>query len=285
MTSAKKPSESCDLEAAGAEVTRPADGVALLRIISEPLGVLRQGVKRALQSALHDLELDSCVRAVVLTGQGRAFSVGSDVREFEQNAEWQRAAAIQDQALSLDIEASRLPVIAACNGLTLGGGNELALACDIRLAATSARFGFPEVKVAAFASAGGTQRLPQVVGAGRAMDLLLTGRLFHAAEALAIGMVQEIVADDDLEARAVALATELASMPPFAIEATKRSVVTGLQHGRQAGYAIENELAVELGQTADAAEGQAAFLQKRSPRFTGKGRVPVPTQFSSPRQE
>jgi enoyl-CoA hydratase/carnithine racemase len=267
MTSAMPRAQFPHVEADSVGVTRVADGVVVVRIQSEPLGVLRQGVKRALRAALAELETDRGVRAIVLTGRGRAFSVGSDVREFQQDATWQRSAAEMDQGLSFDIEASRLPVIAACNGLTLGGGNELALACDIRLAAVSARFGFPEVKVAAFASAGGTQRLPQIVGAGRAMELLLTGRMFDAAEAERIGMVQEVVADDQLEARAVALGAEIASFPPLAVEATKRSAITGLQRGRQAGTEVENEMTVELGQTADAAEGQAAFIEKRPPRF------------------
>jgi enoyl-CoA hydratase len=256
------------------EVTRPADGVARLRILSEPLGVLRQSVKRAMVHAINDLESDATVRCLIITGQGRAFSVGSDVREFRQNRGWQYQAALLDQGLNMAIQQSRLPVIAACNGLTLGGGNELAIACDLRVAASSARFGFPEVKVAAFASAGGTQRLPALIGVGRAMDLLLTGRLLDTPEALAIGLVDFAAPDDGLENRALGLAVELASMPTAAIAATKRCVMTGLYLGRPAGRELENELTVELGLTLEAAEGQAAFLEKRTPRFNQRSDEP-----------
>ncbi len=218
------------VEAGSVEVSRPAEGAARLRIRSEPLGVLRQAVKAAMLAALETVESD-------------------------------------DQGLNFALERSRLPVIAACNGLTLGGGNELAIACDLRIAARSARFGFPEVKVAAFASAGGTQRLPQLVGPGRAMDLLLTGRIIESDEALAIGLVDFVVDDDDLEARSVALAAEIAALPAGAIAITKRCVTTGLRDGRVAGHQLESELTVELGLTEDAAEGQAAFLEKRAPQF------------------
>jgi enoyl-CoA hydratase/carnithine racemase len=255
------------VEAESVDISRPADGVARLQIRSEPLGVLRQAVKAAMLAALETLEANPSVRCLIVTGHGRAFSVGSDVREFRRDRTWQRDAAAHDQGLNFALERSRLPVIAACNGLTLGGGNELAIACDLRIAARSARFGFPEVRVAAFASAGGTQRLPQLVGPGRAMDLLLTGRIIESDEALAIGLVDFLVDDDDLEARSVGLAAEIAALPAEAISITKRCVATGLRDGRAAGHQLENELTVELGLTEDAAEGQAAFLEKRTPRF------------------
>lgn len=255
------------VETESVDITRPAEGVALIRIRSEPLGVLRQGVKRALFAALARLEDDANVRCLIVTGSGRAFSVGSDVREFRRDAAWQAEAATNDQGFNLALEHSRLPAIAMCNGLTLGGGNEMAIACDLRFAARSARFGFPEVKVAAFASAGGTQRLPMLIGAGRAMDLLLTGRIIDAEEALAIGLVDFLVEDEELEARTLALAIELAALPADAVAITKRCVTTGLREGRIAGHALEDQLTVELGLTEDAAEGQAAFLEKRVPRF------------------
>jgi enoyl-CoA hydratase len=255
------------VETESVEVTRPAEGVARIRIRSEPLGVLRQGVKRALFEALAGLEDDPTVRCLILTGSGRSFSVGSDVREFRRDAAWQADAAQTDQGFNMALEQSRLPAIAMCAGLTLGGGNELAIACDIRFAGRAARFGFPEVKVAAFASAGGTQRLPMLVGAGRAMELLLTGRIIDAEEAFAIRLVDFLVDDDALEARTLAFATELAALPADAVAITKRCVTTGLREGRVAGHALENELTVELGLSEDAAEGQAAFLEKRPPRF------------------
>jgi enoyl-CoA hydratase len=253
------------------KISRPRPGVARMRIASEPLGVLRQAVKRAMLAGLRELEADALVRCLIITGTERAFSVGSDVREFRREASWHKSAAAMDQGLNLALEDSRLPVIAACNGLTLGGGNELALACDIRLAARSARFGFPEVKVAAFASAGGTQRLPLLVGPGRAMELLLTGRLLDADEAAAIGLVDELVDDELLDGRSLELASAIAAMPAVAIAATKRCVSTGLRHGRPTGHDLENLLTVEVGMTEEAAEGQAAFMEKRPPRFHKPG--------------
>lgn len=256
-----------EIESASIEVARLGRGVARILIQSEPLGVLRQGVKRAIGMALNELENDQDIRCVILTGRGRAFSVGSDVREFRPEVEWQRQAALTDQGLNLAIERARFPVIAACNGLTLGGGAEMALACDIRIAGTSSRFGWPEVQVGTFASAGATQRLPEQVGAGRAMELLLTGRIFDADEARRIGLVQEVVPDEALWSRALSLAVELASRPAMALAITKRCVVHGLWMGREAGHQLENEMTEKLGVSADAIEGQAAFLEKRPPRF------------------
>src|SRR3989339_168235 len=177
-------------EADAVRVTRPRAGVALVSIVSAPLGVLRHAVKRALWSALRGLEANPEVRCMVLTGTGKAFSVGSDIRDFSQDVGWLLENDYWEAGLNQAIEDARFPVLAACNGHTLGGGAVLALACDIRVAAASAKFGFPEVKVGAFASGSGTQRLPRLVGRGRALDLLLSGRVIDANEALRIGMVE-----------------------------------------------------------------------------------------------
>jgi enoyl-CoA hydratase/carnithine racemase len=255
------------VEAGAATVRDGGGGVAVLTLGSEPLGVLRQAVKRALREAILTCEADPSIRALVLTGTGRAFSVGSDVKEFVADPAWLGPAARVDQGLNLLIEDSRLPVIAALNGLTLGGGLELALACDIRIAAASAVLGLPEVMVGAFASGGGTQRLPRLVGPGRALELLLTGRTFDALEGHRIGIVEEVVEDAELLARAISMAGVIASMPVPGIAATKRCLQTGLREGREAGHALENELTVAVGLTADAIEGQRAFVEKRKPRF------------------
>jgi enoyl-CoA hydratase/carnithine racemase len=255
------------VESGAATVRDGGGGVAVLTLGSEPLGVLRQAVKRALREAILTCEADPSIRALVLTGTGRAFSVGSDVKEFVADPAWLGPAARVDQGLNLLIEDSRLPVIAALNGLTLGGGLELALACDIRIAAASAVLGLPEVMVGAFASGGGTQRLPRLVGPGRALELLLTGRTFDALEAHRIGLVEEVVEDAELLARAISMAGVIASMPVPGIAASKRCLQTGLRAGREAGHALENELTVAVGLTADAIEGQRAFVEKRKPRF------------------
>ena len=254
-------------EANAIDITRPAEGVALMTITSQPLGVLRVSVKKAMSAALTGLEADQSVRCIVLTGVGKAFSVGSDIKDFSPSADWLMEAELAERGLNAQIENSRLPVIAACNGYTLGGGAVLMLACDIRFAAESAQFGFPEVKVGAFASGSGTQRLPRIVGKGRALELLLTGRTFDAAEALSMNLIEAIFPDDDLLDHALDIATQIAAMPASVIAATKQCVTVGLREGEAAGLALEMALRVATGMGADATEGRAAFIEKRDPRF------------------
>ncbi|MGD8753568.1 MAG: enoyl-CoA hydratase-related protein [Anaerolineales bacterium] len=248
-------------------VERPRDGVALITIQSQPLGVLRFGVKRALEAVLAELEADRSVHCLVLTGVERAFSVGSDIRDFSTEVGWLLENEYVEAGLNAAIEASRLPVIAAVNGFALGGGAVLAMACDIRMAAESAKFGFPEVKVGAFASGSGTQRLPRLVGRGRALDLLLTGRTINAPEALEVGLVEYVVSDDELLERALELASQIAANSAPAVAASKRCVNVGLREGFEAGLALERKLRVETGRGPDAVEGRQAFLEKRQPDF------------------
>lgn len=255
------------IESTAIELARPRDGVAQITIVSQPLGVLRFGVKRALQARLAELEADPQTRCVVLTGVERAFSVGSDIRDFSQQVGWLLENEHVEAGLNAAIQASRLPVIAAINGFALGGGAVLTLACDIRIAAQSATFGFPEVKVGAFASGSGTQRLPRLVGRGRALDLLLTGRTIDAAEAYQIGLVEYVVPDEELLERALDVAAQIAANSASAVAASKRCVNIGLQDGFEAGLAQERKLRVETGAGPDAIEGRNAFLEKREPRF------------------
>ena len=255
------------LEPEAIEVTRPEAGVACVSIRSQPLGVLRFGVKRALEENLHILETDPSVRCLVLTGVDRAFSVGSDIRDFSQEVGWLLENEYVEAGLNAALEASRLPVIAACNGFTLGGGAVLALACDIRTAARSAKFGFPEVNVGAFASGSGTQRLPRLVGRGRALELLLTGRTFDAEEALRMGLVEFVYEDGSFMEETLSLARAIAANPASAVGATKACVNQGLREGWEAGLAKERELRVLTGRGGDALEGRNAFLEKRAPRF------------------
>jgi enoyl-CoA hydratase/carnithine racemase len=250
-------------------VERPSRHVALVRIAAKPLGVLRVAVKNSLLDALDTLDCDRAVRAVVLTGTGRAFSVGSDVRDFRRDPAWLLGAEHAENALNDRIATARFPVIAAINGHALGGGLVLALACDLRIAARGAMLGVPEVKVGAFASGSGTQRLPRLVGRGRALHMLLTGRIATAEEALRHGLVEEVVEDDRLIAAALSLAEEIAAMPPAAVAACKACVEAGLRHGMAEGMRREADYVVSVGLSDDAAEGQRAFIEKRSPRFSG----------------
>lgn len=249
-------------------VEMPRPGVAVVTIQSKPLGVLRFGVKRAIWTALLELEANPHIRCVVLTGFERSFSVGSDIRDFSTEVGWLLENDYVEAGLNSAIEASRLPVLAAINGFAMGGGAVLALACDIRLAAQSARIGFPEVKVGAFASGSGTQRLPRLIGRGRALDLLLTGRTVNADEALQIGLIEYLLPDDQLLLGAIELASEIAANAPLAVAASKRCVNTGLREGFEAGLALEREERVRTGRGADAVEGRTAFLEKRAPNFT-----------------
>ncbi len=249
------------------KVTRPRPGVALITIESAPLSVLRHSVKRALLGVLSELHSDPAVRCLVITGAGKAFSVGSDIHDFSQEVSWLLENDYLEAGLNQQIEDSRFPVIAACNGYALGGGAVLALACDIRVAAESAHFGFPEVNVGAFASGSGTQRLPRLVGRGRALDLLLTGRTINASEALAYGLVEYVYPDGEMLGKALDLAELIAERPGTVTAATKRCVNLGLRQGIQAGLAEEVEQRVKPGRGPDAVEGRAAFLEKRQPRF------------------
>jgi enoyl-CoA hydratase/carnithine racemase len=246
---------------------RPAEGVAWVTIQSRPLGVLRHGVKRALLELLHELEADATVRCLVLTGLERAFSVGSDIRDFSLEVGWLLENEYWEAGLNAALEESRLPVIAALNGFALGGGAVLALACDFRIAADSAQMGFPEVKVGAFASGSGTQRLARQVGRGRALELLMTGRSVAAAEALQIGLVEFVVPDAELRERTLALAAEIAANAASAVAASKRCVVVGLRDGWQAGLNEEVAGRIRTGRGPDAQEGRAAFIEKRPPQF------------------
>lgn len=260
-------SDGPQVEPEAIQVSRLRAGVALITLRSQPLGVLRHGVKRALLQTLQELEADLSVRCAVLTGMGKAFSVGSDIRDFSQEVGWLLENDYVEAGLNQAIEDARFPVLAACNGHSLGGGAVLALACDLRLAGESAQFGFPEVRVGAFASGSGTQRLPRLVGRGRALDLLLTGRVISAAEALQYGLVEYVHPDGELLERALDLAEAIASLPGAMTAATKSCVNRGLREGFQAGLALEADLRVKTGRGREAREGRAAFLEKRPARF------------------
>jgi enoyl-CoA hydratase/carnithine racemase len=254
-------------ETSAIQVTYPDDGIALITLGSEPLGVLRHAVKRALMRVIKDLEDNPEVRCVLLTGTGKAFSVGSDIHDFSPDAGWLLENDYWESSLNQAIEDARFPIIAVCNGFTFGGGAVLSLACDFRIAVDTAKFGFPEVKVGAFASGSGTQRLPRLVGRGRAMELLLTGRTIDAQEALQIGLVEYVFPVDTLEDESMAIARTIASYSGESTSSTKRCINIGLRDGMEAGLALESNLRVKTGGSADAIEGRKAFLEKRPPNF------------------
>jgi enoyl-CoA hydratase/carnithine racemase len=239
----------------------------LVRIVSQPLGAFTVQARRELKAFLERAHIDHSARCIVLTGTGPAFSVGSNIREFEATPDWIEAARLAETDLNETIERGPLPVIAACNGHTLGGGAVMALACDFRIAGRSATFGVPEVKIGAMPTATGTMRLPLLIGRGQALRLMLTGQSLNAEEAYRIGIFEELVDDDKLLDRAVEIAGQIAAVSPKAVRASRRCVSAGLRLGYDAGLAMEAEITVPLGLSDDAIEGKAAFVEKRAPAF------------------
>lgn len=208
-------------------------------------------------------------RVVLLRGSGRAFCAGADLKErqgMDLAARIAHNAAIRE---AIDaIAGARFVTIAVLNGFALGGGLELALACDLRIAAAGVSLGLPESRVGAFPGAGGTQRLPRLIGASRALQLMLTGESVTSEYALGIGLVNEVVAPEELEARAHAIAKMLAGRSAPALTAIKRLVYEGLDLPLTDGLRIERAAVPEILGSADYAEGLAAFSERRQPRFS-----------------
>jgi enoyl-CoA hydratase len=250
------------------------DGNVALITLNRPkvLNALNALMIGELAEAFEELDADAVVRAIVLTGAGdRAFAAGADIGELNAlpNAVAGVAKARSGQGLTLQIERMRKPVIAAINGFALGGGCELALACDIRLASEKARFGQPEVNLGLMPGFGGSQRTARLLGRGMAMYLCLSGEMIDAHEALRAGLVEKVVAPDGLVAEAKRIAAVIAAKAPLAVEATKRAIDEGISLSTAAGLEIEALHFGTLVNTADFKEGTAAFLEKRAAEFTG----------------
>jgi len=211
------------------------------------------------------------VRAVVLTGAGdKAFVAGADISEFEGRSPIDQFRVMSGRTVFDAADRFPKPLIAALNGFTLGGGCELAMACDIRLAADTARLGQPEVNLGIIPGGGGTQRLPRLVGSGAAFKLLYTGDLIDAAEALRIGLVDEVVPAADLKARALALAQVIAQKSPVALQLIKEAVRASLRVPLDEGLRQETTLFGLAFSSEDKTEGVGAFLAKRAPEFKGR---------------
>jgi enoyl-CoA hydratase len=248
--------------------------VATVLIDRPPVNALSTSVLAALRDAFETLGQDPDVRCVVLSAVGdRCFIAGADIREAaetEPERAHQRTAI--GSALMRLIMTLRVPVIAAVNGLCLGGGCELAMAADLRIAAPTARFGQPEIRLGIMPGFGGTQRLPRLIGVGPALDLLLTGRQIGAEEALQLGLVSRIVESVELQAQAAAIAQEISGRSVTAVRAIKSAVRQGMELPLAAGLDVEFTLSNEVRMSADATEGLRAFVEKRSPIF---GRPPL----------
>jgi enoyl-CoA hydratase/carnithine racemase len=225
-----------------------------------------------LRTAFEDARNDAEVRGVILTGSGdKAFIAGADISELAQvtAVEAERSSSFGQGVLNL-IENLGKPVIAAINGFALGGGCETAMACAIRIAAENAKFGQPEVKLGLPPGGGSTQRLPRLVGKGRALQLILSGEMINAAEAYRIGLVNEVVPAADLIPRAEAILKQILANAPIAVQYSLAAVNKGLETSQSEGLALEASFFGICAATEDKKEGTSAFLEKRAAQFQGR---------------
>jgi enoyl-CoA hydratase len=248
------------------------DGIARLTVNRpDKLNALNAIVIAELGDAVTRIETDSAVRGVIVTGAGaKAFVAGADISELsEQGAIGGRDRAIAGQQVFRRLERCGKPVIAAVNGFALGGGCELAMACHLRVASESARFGQPEVKLGIAPGYGATVRLPRLVGKARALELLLTGEMIDAAEAHRIGLVNRVVPADRLIGESEALLKTILSQGPLAVRACLEAVDAGLDMGVDQALLLEANYFGLLSATADMREGTKAFMEKRKAVFKG----------------
>lgn len=236
------------------------------------LNALNMATMEELRAAFTDIQRDGAVRAAILTGAGEnAFVAGADIHELaQQDATSGKAFALRGQSVLDLIENLGKPVIACVNGFALGGGCELALACTMRLASENAKLGQPEVKLGIIPGYGGSQRLPRLVGKGIAMQLVLTGEMITAQEALRIGLVNEVVPSGELMARAETIAAKITANAPLAVQYALEAVNRGAEMPLAEGMFLEATLFGICCATADKKEGTFAFLEKRAAQFKGK---------------
>jgi enoyl-CoA hydratase len=236
----------------------------------QKLNAISSELTAELRRFLDEIEGDEDLRILIITGAGdKAFVAGADINELiERDAKGGRKISRERQEIFSRIENLQVPVIAAINGYALGGGLELALACSIRVCSEKAQFGAPEVKLGIIPGDGGTQRLPRLVGPGRAMEMILTGNFIDAQEAYRIGLVNKVFPASELMEKAFELAQQIAALPPLAVRYAK-DAVNGSQENLT-GYVLESYLHALSCTTQDKQEGVAAFLSKRKGKFEGK---------------
>jgi enoyl-CoA hydratase/3-hydroxyacyl-CoA dehydrogenase len=237
----------------------------------EAMNALNEKVLRELKQTVAQVRDDPDVRVVIITGEGPAFVAGADIRAMlDKDLVAIREFTGLGQGVMNDIEQLEKPVIAAINGFALGGGLELALACDIRLASTAARMGFPEVGLGIFPGFGGTQRTTRLIGKGRACELIFTADQIGAEEAASIGLVNRVLPPQQLMAEAQRLARRIARQGPLAVARAKRAINQALQTRRDAGLLFELEAVTLTFGTEDQHEGMTPFLERRKPEFRGQ---------------
>ncbi len=250
-----------------------SDGITTLTINRrEALNSLNSSVIAELECALFELDLDATVKAVVITGAGeKAFVAGADIKEMSELSAFEaHDFARRGQRLMLLINRMRKPVIAAVNGYALGGGLELALACDFIYASEKAKFGFPEVGLGVIPGFGGTQNLARLIGPGRAKELVFSGRIITAAKALQWGIVNELYPPEELLPKTLETAKEIAGKGALGVAYAKDAIASGMNMTKEDGFRYEASLFGVLFSTDDQREGMGAFLEKRAAAFRGK---------------
>jgi enoyl-CoA hydratase len=232
---------------------------------------LNTELRHEMEGVMRAIAADAKQRAVILTGGEEIFCAGADISEIVGTASAEAAYqhAREFQILFEQLEALPQPVIAAVSGYALGGGCELALACDFRIASDTARFGLPEIKIGAFPGGGGTQRLPRLVGIAKAKEMILIGDPITAEQALAVGLVMKVTTKAKLMEEANAFAAKLASLPRLALQASKMLINRSQEMDLASGLELEARSFGAIAHTHDLAEGTKAFMEKRKPNFTG----------------
>ena len=246
--------------------------VARLELVNPPLNLVTRELTEQLRDALARLRAADEVRAVVVSGRGdRAFCAGSDIGEFAGlRGRVAEGKLLLEKLVYRQLAELPMPTIAAIEGDALGGGLELALCCDLRVASSRARLGMPEVRLAVLPGSGGTQRLPRVVGPARAKELVLTGRIIDAIEALRIGLVNQVVPAGEARSVAAAVAEEIAARGPLAVREAKRLIDAALDLDLDAGLAAELDASERIFASDDMVEGANAFFAKRDPEYQGR---------------
>lgn len=236
------------------------------------LNAITSSMLSEIVSVLTRIESDEGIRTVVLTGGKTFFSAGVDIKEIAtiETSEDARFLSEHLRRCYHRLASVQIPVIAATSGVTFGGGLELALACDFIIASDTARFALPEIKLGLMPAAGGTQRLPRRIGLARACELMFTGRPISAQRALEIGLVNKVIADEDLIPEVTQMATDIASQPRLALKMIKDAVQTGIEIDLKSAVKYEGHCFELLFSTQDQKEGVAAFVEKRKPKFIGR---------------
>jgi enoyl-CoA hydratase/carnithine racemase len=246
-------------------------GIGTIRLERPPMNALNAQVQEELRAAAHAASAEEKVRAVIVYGGPKVFAAGADIKEMADMSYVQMAARAGALSSAFDAVARiPKPVVAAITGYALGGGCELALACDFRVIAEDAKLGQPEIKLGIIPGAGGTQRLARLVGPAKAKELIFSGRMVDAGEALAIGMADRVVAPDRVYAEALEMVKGYVGGPAQALRAAKLAIDGGLDRDLAAGLSWESELFAALFATDDKREGMDAFVSKRRPDFTGR---------------